>query len=343
MAGFCPNCGTEHPAAAAFCRQCGAAQPAAAGGDRHLSAPKPPIRNWLWLTAIGIAVLVVLGAAYFLFASGRLGEDGPTPPADALAQASGTQFDVRAHCAANPNDLGPGEQDIDALPPEVRAANANYWRCSGGVVMVCNGGASGRACLQQTEVDADYVAELERYCQSAPDTYVPYSIAGSGREWRCQGPVVVPDGNVTVDAYGFLVGAWLSLDQATAAAQQAQAAPPPEQELQLTTIEGPQTGLSCWYAFDQNGENIFGSWDYEDSESTYFGVNGQRLRFTETITDNTAVFDSPEGYQITARQGAQIRDETYYEYAAGLWHNSITIRRGNAEITYQAYQFCGDG
>jgi hypothetical protein len=154
---------------------------------------------------------------------------------------------------------------------------------------------------------------------------------------------IVPDGNMTVDAYGFLVGAWISLDQAIAAAQQAQAVPPLQQELQLTTIEGPQTGLSCWYAFDQNGESIFGSWDYEDSESTYFGVNGQRLRFTETYTDSEVVFDSPEGYQITARQGAQIRDESYYEYTAGLWETSVTIRRGNAEMTYQIYKFCGDG
>ena len=132
-------------------------------------------------------------------------------PASAVVPSTAT-FDVRAYCAAKPNDPGPGEQDAASLPSEVRAANADFWRCAGGRVMVCYGGASGRACMQQVTVDPDHVAELERFCRSSPGSSVPYSIAGPGREWRCKGTMLVSEGSAAVDGYGYLASSWKYLD-----------------------------------------------------------------------------------------------------------------------------------
>jgi hypothetical protein len=136
----------------------------------------------------------------------------PAPSASNSGIPSAKIFNVRAHCSANPNDPGPGEQDAQSVPAEVRAANADFWRCAGGKVLVCHGGASGRACMQQETEDADYLNKLEGFCRSSPGGYVPNSVAGPGREWRCEGNKPIPVGNTQIDAYGFLVNSWRALD-----------------------------------------------------------------------------------------------------------------------------------
>lgn len=123
-----------------------------------------------------------------------------------------SKLDVRAYCARNRNDPGPGEQDLGDIPMAVRAANANYWRCSGGRVMVCSGGASGRACDRDTGDSAEQLARLKRYCLSSPGTSVPASMSGPFRSWKCVGTRLVSTAAEAVLEDGYLPRPWRVLN-----------------------------------------------------------------------------------------------------------------------------------
>ena len=122
--------------------------------------------------------------------------------------------DLRTFCQSNPNDPGPGEDATD--DPEVLAAGANTWRCMAGEVLVCDLGASGRACLQTSQPTAQARAELSEFCRTnLSNDYIPnYLTQGLADEWRCEGSNAVAVNRASVDTMGYFVEAWRPLDSA---------------------------------------------------------------------------------------------------------------------------------
>lgn len=220
MARFCGSCGGSLRETAAFCGRCGA-QASTIQSVGNEFPKESELARWALPGGLLVIILVALAVGYWLFLFEP--NDGARGASDASAEvasnvtlgtARSADFDVREYCAANPNNPGPGEQDVKDIPPEVRAAKADFWRCAGGQVLVCYGGASGRSCMQQSNADPDYLANLERHCLASPDSFVPNSIAGPGREWRCQGTMLVADGNSKIDGYGYLAESWKYLEAA---------------------------------------------------------------------------------------------------------------------------------
>ncbi len=337
MAANCWNCGSALSETARFCGKCGASV-----ADAPLVRPDEPVRRtWLVPVVAVAAVFAVLLAGYGLTRSNHDAALTPVPVetgAAATSTAAAAQFDVVAHCKANPNDPGPGEQDTSQLPPQVVAAGADFWRCAGGQVLVCEGGASGRACQQQAPVDQAYLAELQRFCSATPDAMVPNAIAGAGRDWRCQGTTPVPDGTSQIDANGFLAQAWRPLGSSGPAMGVVQAA---YDALDLTEVESPQTGMSCWIAFDKDGKKVVGAWDYEEGQDWHFGINGKPIVFSEKTVGKTSTFTSKEGYRITDRTVRQVRGEDFYKFAAALDAIELTLEFGESVKRFDLYRFCG--
>lgn len=345
MARFCGSCGGLLRETAAFCGKCGAKSNAIQPVGNEL-AREAGIPRWALPGGLLVILIAALAAGYWLFLfepndgtqlATNVSAEMQSDVALGVTKTAG--FDVRAHCAANPNNPGPGEQEAKDIPPEVRAAKADFWRCAGGRVLVCYGGASGRACVQQSGVDPDHLAELESFCQSSPDSFVPNSIAGPGREWRCVGTDAVSEGNSKVDGYGYFTSSWRNLDTSTSQKMLTQTnniAP------KLTTIPGPDTGFSCWYAFDMDGNQIVGVWDHESPDDQFFGINGKRIKFVESVSGDRSVFTSKEGYQVVSNLGREIRGESYYQYTATLWETNTTVKIGKLSMDYALFRFCSD-
>jgi hypothetical protein len=213
VAKFCNDCGSALRDDALFCGRCGTDASSRLTELEQWSKLK---RRWIMPTVGVLFVITLFMTIYRYFSlmdvhqnqSNQMTVASPEP----VANATSNRFDVRAHCAANPNDWGPGEQNAESLPQEVRAANADFWRCANAKVLVCYGGASGRACSRQTVSEPDYVAELERFCQSSPGSAVPYSTSGAGKDWQCEGRIPVMVGSTPVDRDGFFREAWRPLD-----------------------------------------------------------------------------------------------------------------------------------
>ena len=345
MARFCGSCGSDLRETAAFCGKCGVQakkdQPLSSQG---LEAPKPSHRNLI--LGILTAALIVAATGYWLFPFQQKELDN-NQPHDLIVVASdipkvapiAENFDVRAYCAQNPNDAGPGEQDTENVPSEVRAVDANFWRCAGGRVLVCFGGASGRACMPQANIDSDYLAELDRYCQKTPDSFVPNSVAGPGREWRCIGVTAVSEDNPDVDSNGYLRSSWRNLDSLEP--QKAEVSSNSSSP-KFTGIPGPESSFSCWHAFDMNGSQIVGSWDHETPDDQFFGINGKKVKFRESAIGNRSVFTSAEGIEVISTTGREIRGESYYQYPASLWETKTTLKINGISKDYALFRFCSD-
>lgn len=124
---------------------------------------------------------------------------------------------AREYCAVHKNYDGPGEQSEDELPSEVKAAGASYssifWRCASGKVMVCDGGATGFACVKTAPADARRMQAFRKFCRESPNSdYIPNSLTvGLASEWRCKGTTPFMTGTLPVDRAGYFSGAWRML------------------------------------------------------------------------------------------------------------------------------------
>jgi hypothetical protein len=129
------------------------------------------------------------------------------------APASADPQNVRAYCATHINAPGPGEEGDDQLPPAVRHAQADRWRCMGGHVMVCNAGATGFACMRMSRVDGQRLAAFRDFCRQNPGSDpIPQSLAGDvASEWRCAGARPVKDRIYPTDRLGYLRESWRAL------------------------------------------------------------------------------------------------------------------------------------
>jgi hypothetical protein len=133
--------------------------------------------------------------------------------------------DLREFCASNPNDPGPGEDGTD--DPEVIAASANTWRCMDGKVLICQLGASGRACLQTKRPTKKVMARLRSFCRSNPNfDFIPLYLTSSlASEWRCKGKKPSIVSRIPVDRLGYFAESWYPLASAQGPADTYDAGP----------------------------------------------------------------------------------------------------------------------
>lgn len=126
-----------------------------------------------------------------------------------MAEAS--PRNLHAFCAAHRDNPGPGEEADP--PPEVRAAEATFWRCMDGKVLVCFGGASGSACRRTETMDARRARAFKEFCAANPSSnFIPSSLTvGLATDWRCEGTSPMPMGSTPVDRLGYLIGNWRPL------------------------------------------------------------------------------------------------------------------------------------
>ena len=131
----------------------------------------------------------------------------------AVTAQANTSTDVRAYCRMHPHSAGPGEEAD--VPRAVRAANADHWRCKNGKVMVCFGGASGRACLRTDPMDGRRLAAFRQFCRTNPGNDIPYALTTglATPDWRCVGTRPVASNPVPVDRDGYFIESWRPLDR----------------------------------------------------------------------------------------------------------------------------------
>lgn len=132
------------------------------------------------------------------------------PPGPSMSATT----NVRAYCTAHKNNPGPGEQSQDEIPADVRAVGASYWRCMDGKVMICNGGATGFACLRTERVDARRRQAFREFCAQNPGSdYIPNALtAGLSSSWRCKGKTPVALNAQPVDRFGYIKASWRLLN-----------------------------------------------------------------------------------------------------------------------------------
>ncbi|MBV8798541.1 MAG: hypothetical protein JO208_01850 [Alphaproteobacteria bacterium] len=119
---------------------------------------------------------------------------------------------LKAFCAIHKNRSGEGLGELDSIPAEVGAAGATNWRCMNGKVLVCNGGASGRACMKSEKVDARRRAAFSDFCRQNPNADIPDALTtGLSSEWKCVGTRPTQVGREPIDRLGFLKGSWRPL------------------------------------------------------------------------------------------------------------------------------------
>ena len=150
----------------------------------------------IYLKYVAVIILAMIGWTSF--------------PATVQAKAS---TDVRAYCRIHPHNAGSGEEAD--VPREVRAANADHWRCKNGKVMVCFGGASGRACLRSDPMDDRRLAAFRQFCRANPGSDIPYALTTglATPDWRCVGTRPVASRPVPVDRDGYFIESWRPLDR----------------------------------------------------------------------------------------------------------------------------------
>ena len=106
-----------------------------------------------------------------------------------------------------------GEEDRANLPAVVVSAGATNWRCDAGIVMVCDGGATGGACLKTQQPVGDRLADLRNYCRRNPDaSWMPdVTTMGLASVWRCLKRQPVAISTLPTDAKGYLEDEWTAL------------------------------------------------------------------------------------------------------------------------------------
>jgi hypothetical protein len=134
-----------------------------------------------------------------------VGSQAPKPPSGLI--------DVHAYCRMHPDDDGPGEVDPAELPAEVVKARATYWRCDAGKVMVCDGGATGAACLKTEAAVGSRLADLQAYCRRNPDArnMPDVTTMGLAQAWACRGTKPVATMTFETDAKSYFVDDWWPL------------------------------------------------------------------------------------------------------------------------------------
>jgi hypothetical protein len=116
------------------------------------------------------------------------------PPTRATTQGR----DLRSICARRRNTPSAGEN------AEVPGKPGHTWRCSDGIVLICNMGATGRACLRSSPVDAARMQAFEEYCRDNPGDDLPgFITSGLHSSWTCRGirPQQTSAGSVDRDGY----------------------------------------------------------------------------------------------------------------------------------------------
>ena len=153
----------------------------------------------------------------------RCADDTPLARANTDQSAAASALpvvaaDIKTYCAAMTDADGPGEDGTNDA--EIVASGANTWRCMDGEVLVCDLGASGRACMQTSQPSEQVLAEMNDFCRkNANSDYIAgYLIGGLADEWRCDGTKPVVVGNIPVDRLGYFLEAWRALDTTDAAA-----------------------------------------------------------------------------------------------------------------------------
>jgi hypothetical protein len=128
---------------------------------------------------------------------------------NAQSSAGAAPSSARAYCAKH-RSFYSGEVSADELPADVRAAGGTYWRCESGRAMVCQGGASGFACLRTERMDARRMRAFVQFCSENPNSdYIPNALsAGLASEWRCSGTRPVRTKTIPVDSRGYFKDSW---------------------------------------------------------------------------------------------------------------------------------------
>lgn len=167
--------------------------------------------------------LVLCSAASAQGGGGESNKKAPSKKDGSARTGSGTKSNsttpaasprnVRAYCATHKNYGGPGEQSEEELPAQVKAAGASYWRCEGGKVMVCDGGATGFGCLKTGPADARRMQAFRKFCRESPNSdYIPNALTvGLASEWRCTGNTPVMTRTLPVDRQGYFTDTWHTL------------------------------------------------------------------------------------------------------------------------------------
>lgn len=98
------------------------------------------------------------------------------------------------------------------VPKEVAAVGATNWRCMGGNVYVCEGGASGSACWKM-DPGLSPSRDIRESCEDSPGQgFVAIAVIGnSSSTWRCEGQAPTIIKTVPLDARGFMKGTWSPL------------------------------------------------------------------------------------------------------------------------------------
>jgi len=134
-----------------------------------------------------------------------------------VSSAMASPKSIAAFCKAHP-DLDFPDHTFYAptrrgdLPGEVAAVAATNWRCMDNKVYVCNGGASGSACLED-EPSREPSREIRETCEDNPgQSLVAIAVIGnSSSTWRCQGTTAKIIKTVPLDVRGFMKGTWFPL------------------------------------------------------------------------------------------------------------------------------------
>ena len=134
------------------------------------------------------------------------------------AHAATAPKSINEFCQANPDldfpdrafygpDYKPG-----VVPRDVAAVGATNWRCSGGKVYVCAGGAAGSAC-QKMNASREPSQDIRETCEDNPgqDFVATAVIGNSSSTWQCKGPTPKIIATVPLDSRGFMKQTWAPL------------------------------------------------------------------------------------------------------------------------------------
>jgi hypothetical protein len=90
------------------------------------------------------------------------------------------------------------------------------WRCQGGNVYACYGGASGRACAKR-DTSINPSAETKSFCAENPASdFIPMAYVGtSAFGWACKNGYPTVTERFKLDSLGYLLGAWQRVDRPT--------------------------------------------------------------------------------------------------------------------------------
>jgi|SRR5947209_6365809 len=90
------------------------------------------------------------------------------------------------------------------------------WRCQGGNVYACYGGASGRACAKR-DTNINPSADTKSFCAESPASdFIPMAYVGtSAFGWACKNGYPTITERFKLDSLGYVLGAWQKVDRPT--------------------------------------------------------------------------------------------------------------------------------